>query len=154
MLHGMYVKIMFKLYSVHNVTEQQRYVFHIHAGCGVLDIPTRIPIHVWIELHCKYGEATWGSKITKTLKLDFINNQHLQRDSELCRQTCVDSWLQISGSRSLECTQKPMSPVTTSCFFNTPRMYSCRAFRTMTFMDTNGWSRASSCAIWFFDGPN
>ena len=71
--------------------------FHIHAGWEVLDIPTRIPIHVRIELHCKYGEATWGSKITKTLKLDLINKQHSQRDSELCRQTCypVDCRFQV-----------------------------------------------------------
>jgi hypothetical protein len=45
------------------------------ASLSIILIPART------EMRCKYEEATWGSKITKTLKLDVVNRQHSERNA-------------------------------------------------------------------------
>jgi hypothetical protein len=87
-------------------------------------------------MRCKYEEATWGSKITKTLKLDVINRQHSERnacygDNSVTQLPADFVFLQFSNPDGSVINR--MSPLTTSCFFDLKdtRVWPPREFPTI-----------------------
>jgi hypothetical protein len=85
------------------------------ASLNIILIPART------EMRCKYEEATWGSKITKTLKLDDINRQHSERnacygDNSVIQLPADFVFLQFSNPDGNVINR--MSPFRTSCFFD------------------------------------